>query len=205
MIDEELRRLYGRAVERHTDESRASCPDPDQLRRLVTRAGAEAGRLAVLDHVMSCAACRPEFELLRAQHVAAPRWSPQGRLLAAASVMLAAGLGVVWVAHDPAPRVVARSAASGVELLRPPDGAEVDSAVTLAWRPVPHATAYVVELLDPGGSLVFSTSTPDTVLPVWQGGGIEPGVEYRWWVQVVQPSGARVGAPARRLRFRSRP
>ena len=68
MIDDELlRTAYAVHLRRDADRVEASvCPSPEALLALVRREGAEADRLAVLDHVMSCAHCRAEFDLLRA-------------------------------------------------------------------------------------------------------------------------------------------
>src|SRR5918911_1340273 len=66
MSEERLRELYARALEAREPAQREQCPPPEALLALARREGPEAERLATLDHVMACARCRPEFDLLRA-------------------------------------------------------------------------------------------------------------------------------------------
>ena len=44
---------------------RGACPSPEAIQALVRREGDEAGRLATLDHVMTCGECRAELDLFR--------------------------------------------------------------------------------------------------------------------------------------------
>jgi len=69
--DERLRLAYGSLLEGRTDGSRRSHPEPEALVALAERSGSEAVRLEVLDHVMTCDACRRELDLVRASLSAA--------------------------------------------------------------------------------------------------------------------------------------
>jgi hypothetical protein len=68
MTDRRLRLSYDRllAIRAETGGDRTACPDVERLQGLVRREEDEDTRLALLDHVMSCPFCQPEFELLRA-------------------------------------------------------------------------------------------------------------------------------------------
>lgn len=65
MNDEQLRAVYAR-----TSPARPGCAAPEEILALVQRDGAEADRLRILDHVMSCAECRGDFDLIRAVEIA---------------------------------------------------------------------------------------------------------------------------------------
>jgi len=66
IADADLRARYQAAIVERRANPRTSCPTPDALQALITRTGDEMARLDVLDHVMGCADCHHEFELLRA-------------------------------------------------------------------------------------------------------------------------------------------
>ena len=68
MSDEGLRRSYDRILAIRLDPERVDCPAPEAIEAMVRREGAEADRLRLLDHVMGCAHCAEEFELLRSVH-----------------------------------------------------------------------------------------------------------------------------------------
>ena len=68
MTEARLRALYQHALAARGggDATRERCPSPEAMLALVRREGPEEERLATLDHVMSCDACRRELDLLRA-------------------------------------------------------------------------------------------------------------------------------------------
>ena len=97
MDDQELRAAYESVLAGTDTGSRETCPSPEDLEALVFTVGGEDERLALLDHVMSCAACRRDFDLLRAMKSAEPqerRFSLRP-ILMAASVIVALGVGTV--------------------------------------------------------------------------------------------------------------
>jgi hypothetical protein len=67
MSDDRLRRSYDMllAIRADTGDDRGSCPPIERIASLVRREEDEDARLALLDHVMACPFCQPEFELLR--------------------------------------------------------------------------------------------------------------------------------------------
>src|ERR671936_384188 len=112
MSEERLRELYARALEARAPADREQCPPPEALLALARREGPEAQRLETLDHVMSCARCRAEFDLLRAIEAAGAgegqarsetrsqpraharrRWTTFVPLALAATLVLAVALG----------------------------------------------------------------------------------------------------------------
>jgi hypothetical protein len=64
--DERLRKAYERILARRAAVNRIHCVSPDELLELAEHRLTAGRRLEVLDHVMSCATCREDFELLRA-------------------------------------------------------------------------------------------------------------------------------------------
>jgi len=175
----------------------------------VRKQGDEARRLQALDHVMGCAACHREFELLRALEAAGDGSREPatvrsiGRrimpLALAASVVLAIGVGLVMRNRE---SDTTRGGGSALVLLTP--AAEVAPAqpVTFSWRPFPGAQRYRLELLDRNGAAMFSQLTPDTSLTL-PPELLQPGSSYRWWVRDATP-GSNVASSLRALRIRSK-
>ncbi len=67
MSDERLRQSYDMLLGVRSGEAgdRSHCPPVERLAGLLRREEDEDSRLALLDHVMACPFCQPEFELLR--------------------------------------------------------------------------------------------------------------------------------------------
>ncbi len=136
-----LQELYAQALARRSDAAEG-CVPPEELLALVRKQGDEARRLQTLDHVMGCAACHREFELLRALEAAgggsrepATVRSISRRIMPlalAASVLLAIGVGIVMRNRE---SDTTRGGGSALVLLTP--AAEVAPAepVTFSWRP----------------------------------------------------------------------
>lgn len=207
MTDERLRELYAHAM-----GTRAGCISPGEMLALIQRQGGEQYRLGLLDHVMACAECRREFDLLRAVDEAGqehtrdarslriPRggvnarhtWRDHSSLLAAAVVLAAFGLGAGIVHQRSIARDSARDAirgssqaagvTSGVALITPAPDATVTSPVRLAWHAVANARRYRVEVLDGTGAVITGTTTKDTAFTV-AAGALRAGAAYSWWVR----------------------
>jgi len=211
MMDEHLRAAYGPLVRRGGPHG-AACPSVEALVAAVRREGPEEQRLATVNQALRCPACRRELELLRSVERAADeadradarpvlrfRRPRIATLALAAMLLIAVGVGVgrrPWVrgvADD-----VVRAPAADVVLLAPADGA----ALTPAWRAVPGARRYVVEVIDKDGAVAFRAPTTDTVLAASATSGIVPG-EYRWAVRAQLTGGVELRSDARRLRIRS--
>ena len=215
MTDEQLREAYRRAVATRgpsASGSRDGCPAPEALETLVRRDGAEPARLATLEHVMSCASCRSEFELLRAIEVARAREMPARRLHAwrrpltlalAASVMFAAVLGPGRSVWRDWRSDATRGDATGIALVLPADGATAGAEpVRFVWRPVEGATAYTLEVMTVDGALMHGASTRDTTLVVPELASLAAG-EYRWWVRT-QVAGGEVRSELQSISVRGR-
>jgi hypothetical protein len=173
---------------------RASCPSPEAIQALARREGDEAGRLATLDHVMSCGDCRAELDLFRTVEEAgvragagsAPgprRWVIPAAL--AATLLVAVGLG--RVALRPSDDTLRSGPAGRVELVAP--GAEVTAGapVSFAWRSVAGASRYRLEVLNEAGDLAVEAETRDTTLTSESSARLAPG-NYRWWVIALSPA-----------------
>lgn len=215
LLDDELQRRYLRWLAARPPRDRAACPAPGAIRALVERHGAEADRLATLDHVMACPACRADFELLRtleragaaigavpsARHRAGPmaaRW-----LALAASVLLVLG-GVLWLRRADEPGVL-RGAETAVRLVEPRGELPAGAAPRLVWRAVPGAVGYRIEVLDEAGEPVaaLATGSPgDTVAPL-PAGALRPGGRYQWWVRARLADGSELRSGFQSFRLRA--
>lgn len=187
MTDERLREIYREALARREGAERGACPPPDRLMELVERRGEEAARLATLDHVMACPSCLTEFELLRSVTAAARRRAlrPVVAIALAASVVLLVGGGLIVRSVGPREEVpdVLRGEAGEVVLVAPRGRLGAGSPARLVWRAVPNAWRYEVEVLEAGGSPVFSAATGDTLLVVPDSVRLEVERPYSWWVR----------------------
>ena len=209
MSDERLRQLYTAALAGRP--AGGTHPAPEALAALARREGSEADRLATLDHVMSCAGCRRDFDLLRTVERAGaearvasgavPRrgWFMPAAL--AASLLLAVGLGRQLLRQ---PEDTTRGGAAGALVLIQP-GAQVPAGqpLTFTWRPVAGASGYQLELLDRSGAVAASATSADTSASPPAARGLPPG-EYRWWVRALLVDSRTIRSPLRSLRLTAR-
>ena len=209
MSDDRLRELYATALTGQSAGAAGEHPSPEALAELVRREGSEEARLTALDHVMSCADCRRDVDLLRSVERAGVESDRAGGRRAwlmpaalAASVLLAVGIGrtVLRSAGDDATR---GDDASTVVLVQPAREARAGDALTFAWRPVPGATRYELELLDAGGGVLASAATGDTTVSPAAARALPPG-DYRWWVRATTPDARAFRSALRPLRIVAR-
>jgi len=187
MNDARLSELYREVLDARRTTPRAACLSPEQILALVERQGPEDSRLAALDHVASCPDCQREFELLRALRKSAPaerRWNVSSMALAASALIaIAAGAyGIRALAHRG--DVVRGRDSTGVHLIAP-----APSARTLRWNQVPGALSYTVEVLTPGGALVASGETSDTVFALPDSVTLTAPAHALWWVRAHMSDG----------------
>jgi hypothetical protein len=218
LTDERLQELYERGLVERGTPARLGCVSPEAILALVRREGAEPRRLETLDHVMACAACRGEFELLRsierageqAGAVRAPArasrptlaWRQVAPFALAASVLLVAGVGVWRQLVRPDGPEVERGASDSVTLLAPGSDDVVSAPVRFAWRAVPGARRYELEVLDADGTPVYALTTGDTIAVLPDVSRLTRGAEYHWWVRATEDAGTQRSSPMRPLRAR---
>jgi hypothetical protein len=206
--DRRLRELYASAVSGRAAGTGGPHPAPEALAALVRREGTEEARLATLDHVMSCAECRRDFDLLRAIERAGVESGAAGRAGArrswfvpaalAASLLVAIGLGRTLL--TPANDTTRGDGDSGVVLVQPAVEAAAGDSLVFAWRPVPGASRYELELLDAGGSVAASAATTDTTASPGAARSLPPG-DYRWWVRATTSDARPLRSALRPLRL----
>lgn len=209
MSDERLRELYATAQAGRTAGEHAA---PEAIDALVRREGPEDARLATLDHVMSCAECRRDFDLLRAvERAGVESGATPGRASGrrswfmpaalAASVLLAVGVGRTILrsgGDDPT-----RGGGDAVELMHPGPEAPAGDSLTFSWHAVPGASRYELELLDAGGGVAASAATTDTSASPASARALPPG-DYRWWVRATTSDARSLRSALRPLRLIAR-
>ncbi|HEY8258342.1 MAG TPA: hypothetical protein VIG08_11870 [Gemmatimonadales bacterium] len=211
MNEDQLRAVYGAALERGRASAGGQHASPEAIAALARREGPESERLATLDHVMSCKDCRAEFDLLRAVEVAGAQagatrsvmrrsWFVPAAL--AASLLLAVGVGrmVVSSRQDDLTRGEARGA---LTLIRPAAEAVAGDSLTFGWHAAPGARSYALEVLDSGGSVVASATTPDTLATPGAIAALPPG-DYTWWVRATTTDARTLSSAIRPLRLKPR-
>jgi hypothetical protein len=207
--DDRLRELYATALNGQSAGAAGEHPAPEVLAELVRREGSEEARLATLDHVMRCAECRRELDLLRSVEHAGVESGAAGRAggrrswlmpaALAASVLLAVGVGRTLLSS--AGDDTTRGDVHGVlVLVQPGREAMAGDALTFAWRAVPGASRYELELLDAGGGVLASAATTDTTVSPAAARSLPPG-DYRWWVRATTPDARSLRSALRPLRL----
>jgi hypothetical protein len=139
---------------------------------VVERTGSETARLEILDHVMTCAQCRRELDLVRASLVAAglPKqltWfrSPSVGLMAiAATLLLVAGVKLFTNRGTDVDSGPVLRGASGVATY--PARWRSSGDATLTWRPTADAANYRLEVIDESGAAVVDSTMRDTTFVV---------------------------------------
>jgi hypothetical protein len=210
--DDRLRELYATALTGQPAGAAGEHPAPEVLAALVRREGSEEARLATLDHVMRCAECRRELDLLRTVERAGVESGAAGRAggrrgwlmpaALAASVLLAVGVGrtVLRSGVDDTTRGDGHGA---VELVQPGREATAGDVLTFSWRAVPGASRYELELLDAGGGVLASAATTDTTASPAAARALPPG-DYRWWVRATTSDARSLRSAPRPLRLVAR-
>jgi hypothetical protein len=90
----------------------------------------------------------------------------------------------------------------GVTLLEPPPEIAAGTSPTFAWKPVPGAQSYELEVLDEKGAVVWGAKTSEASVTLSDPRLLTPGKSYRWWVRTTTDSGNQRASPVRSLRIR---
>jgi hypothetical protein len=205
--DQELRAIYGSVMTSSARGRRSPCPEPEAILALIRLEGPEETRLATLDHVMTCADCRSEFDLVRSIELAGAEAGAAARpgrrwmapLALAASVLLAVVIGRYVLPRAPERDVVRSGAEERLTLLAPPPDATTGSPLLFAWHPIAGAGRYRLEVMNAAGEVVLEAETADTAIVLQSAADLAAG-EYQWWVGATAPADARSALRLLRLR-----
>ena len=214
--DATLRDAYRELVAAREPRDRRACPAPEALLAVIERKGDDTTRLATLDHVMSCAACRRDFDLLRtaalsaeqsaasdkpALHVvrgsgSSARRFPLRSIAVAAGLVVAVGVGMLtW--HPGTHQPLLRGDANTVVLLAPEQ--RPDGSALLRWHTVAGAMAYRVEVFAPTGRTVVADTVNDSTFVLPATAGADNREQLRWMVTALHGDGHEVRSPAERV------
>jgi hypothetical protein len=205
--DSDLRSDYQRALTHRRSEDRQACPSVEAIEALVAGSQAESARLVALDHVMSCAGCQSEFELLRAIEAAGrprrPTLSLQTYAIAAALVLVVGASFFFAIGRQQQPLLRGEPSGDRAPVPVAPRGdVEVAAAREFTWRPIPNATRYLVELLAPGGAVRAVGVATDTSWQLPDSVTLNRGEELEWWVRAEFPDGRQTRSSLTRVRLR---
>jgi hypothetical protein len=226
-VGPELERRLREAVARteaRGEPGAPAVPSPEALHDALTGRLPEAERVRVIDEAARSPEGRRELATLRvalgAAEAAWPDAGVQSRraswwlrpaTAAAAGILLAAGLGggMWWRMMHESPNAApgadplrGAGAEARVTLVAPVVEAAPGAPPTLAWRAVPGAVRYDVEVLAPDGSLIHGASTPDTTLALPAAAVPASGGTYEWWVRARAADGTARRSPTGRIRTR---
>ena len=215
--DAVLRDAYRELLAARVPSDRSACPAPDALLAVIEKQGDDTSRLATLDHVMRCDACRGDFDLLRTAAASAreaeagdaptlhvvrggggrARRLPLRPLAVAAGLVVAVGVGLLsW---PPATRKpLLRGEEHTVVLLAPEPRA--DGSALLRWRTVSGAAAYRVEVFTPTGRTVVADTVRDSTFVLPATTASDSREALRWMVTALHGDGHEVQSRAERVR-----
>jgi hypothetical protein len=204
MNDNELRRAYQRSAA----TAPGAHPEPDELAELVSGAMPEPARLEMLEHVLRCATCGPELDLIRAASAgarAAEHRMPMSRWMAfAAAALIVVGIGALTLRGHRAtvPADVMRGNRAAVAVIEPAAGTTVAVPARLAWHATEGAESYRVELLTTRGEVIAAWSTPDTALVIPDSVRLRANESYDMWVRAMLADRTEVSSPLVRFSVR---
>jgi hypothetical protein len=226
--DRRLRELFqGLPRERAAGET---CPDPAEL-WAAARGEAAPDRLRwIVGHTARCASCAEDWRLAR--HVergreerissiaAAPRQSGSPfparftRLAAAAALVLAAGVGALWVAQGRlgdlgGQQVAERGEAASIEALTPEDEPLPRTDPVLRWRgpesaPGVEEARYDLTVTTERARILHRAERlreTEYRLPAEAIGGLRSGTVLLWQVEATLPDGSRVSSATYRVQL----
>jgi hypothetical protein len=191
---------------------RSRCPQPEALLAALRGEGPEDHRLQVLDHALSCPACRPELALLHSVSGGAAQarpidarpnpWRRFVPLALAATLLIAAGFfGVDWWRTRASDEPLRSGGVDELVLTAPADAARFTTgSVTFVWHRLPGALRYTLELDAADGTVLFAASTADTLLAA-QLDTLARG-EHRWSVRARMDDGSERRSNLRHLRLK---
>lgn len=196
MTDEDLQRAYAAWLAAPAAE-RPAAPPVEALRQLIERGGSEADRLALLDAALARPDTTREFALLHAARRSsgiadAGKPATLRRWVMAAATVLAVGLTGTLAWQQLAPTDPLRGTRGPIVVTdewrdRP-----------LAWRAVPGAVEYRVEIVSAEGDSVQTVRTRDTALAQRLRLASLPA-DARWRVVAVHQDGSLTASPFRVL------
>ena len=86
----------------------------------------------------------------------------------------------------------------------PPVEIEAGTPARFAWKPVPGARGYELEVLDEKGALVWGAKTTETSVTLSDPLVLTAGKNLRWWVRATTASGDQRASVVRNLRIRTK-
>lgn len=206
MSEQRLKDLYKKGLAGRHSSSEASAISPEEMLDVLENRTSGAERQRVLRAVMSDPSCRQEFELLRALVEQAPeeaRRPPTRRtwpLRIAASLVLIAGVGVIWRALPDRTTASRDGGTTRLQLIAPAHGDVASSSMRFVWNAVPRALSYEYNLVTSDGRVVYGTTLSDTALVIPDSVNYgSPGL-VSWWVEAMLSDGTRSRSVLRDLR-----
>lgn len=162
---------------------------PEIIAAFLSRDVSPDERRIVLRHLLTCADCRRDVEEAReiGSDRRPPRWATVAIPAAAAAVVLF--LLVPGRPEVPPPTTLRGPATEGVRqfaAVNPVNGKTVaEDSVLFVWRSDGAGAHYLLTVTDEDGDVVWTASTPDTVLAPPRGAGLTPGRRYYWYVDAL--------------------
>lgn len=198
--DAKLREAYAQLVSRRASATHADAIPLERIRDLAEDRVHGDERARLLDAVVADPDARRELEILRAFAAHRPSVGLRPMWIGATALAAAAVLILVWRNQRAREPDEMRGARAPVELIAPADSARVTGSARFAWRRVPDASSYRLEVaLDQGVSL-YSITTGDTTATLPDSVRIPPGEAAHWWVIAQRRDGTPLRSVPRAIR-----
>jgi hypothetical protein len=178
--DDRLMQAYQQMLAKRATNASPPPVSLDVVRELAesSRGGAREGEL---EQVLAHPVTRAEFHFLRDivtnEPKAARRHVPTWAAMAAVLV-IAVALPILWPGvgvDSPGPL---RGGSAAFELVTPSPDESLAAGSRVAWRAVPEAASYTVELIDANGASRWQQATSDTVLVLPDSVRLDDGARY---------------------------
>jgi hypothetical protein len=188
------------------------CPSPEAIWECATGGGSPDRASAVVDHTSRCFACAEAWRLARAFGArtipepgsagSPPAWT--WTALAAAVVVVAAGIGVVALRRGAPPVVMRAGEEVAIRSLVPESAPLPREACVLRWSEPAAGARYTVRVGSEDLSPIALRENLDRTEYRVQAKDLEkmpPGSAIVWRVEAVLPDGRRIASPGFRNRL----
>jgi hypothetical protein len=207
--DDDLKRFYRSFINSRLPENRKGCPALEELISFFESRRRTAKKLKIVDHITNCSACTQEFEFLLElqryqEKIVGPvpgsrltrlffhsipasigGVNPLWRFFSVLTGMVLVFVSLFILVRNTGRFAETRSVLSPLILSQPAPEESVILPLTFAWKGLPGAETYVLELFDE--ALLSVWKSPETsltylLLPPEEAGRLRPGHRYFWMI-----------------------
>ena len=202
MNDTQLRHAYEQLMQRRSHQDAPPAVSLEVIQELAQVRRVPDDRLELLDTILAHPVTRDEFYFLRGLAQSRPAARPVSRVAVwaiAAALLLAVGISTVQRFPGRAQPEPMRGGVATIELAAPLPGASLSRSTRFAWHPMAGAARYTIDLVGPGGDVIWSAVTPETTAVVPPNVPLGSSARHVWMVRAAMSDGTTLRSTARPL------